>query len=91
MGHLLSGSPHVWFWLRLILSKNGRGRRLLHKDPLDRILVAPSMVESITLLIADPMVAQKAGTRRKAPCNGQPRTLVPVNGGAEYSPAVPGP
>jgi PIN domain nuclease of toxin-antitoxin system len=30
----------------------------LHKDPFDRILVAQSVVEGITLLTADPMVAQ---------------------------------
>src|ERR1700736_715698 len=30
----------------------------IHKDPLDRILIAQSMVEGITLLTADPLVAQ---------------------------------
>jgi PIN domain nuclease of toxin-antitoxin system len=30
----------------------------IHKDPFDRILVAQSMVEGITLLTADPLVAQ---------------------------------
>ena len=30
----------------------------IHKDPLDRLLVAQSMVEGITLLTADPLVAQ---------------------------------
>lgn len=30
----------------------------LHKDPFDRILVAQAMVEGITLLTADPLVAQ---------------------------------
>jgi PIN domain nuclease of toxin-antitoxin system len=30
----------------------------LHKDPFDRILVAQSIVEGITLLTADPVVAQ---------------------------------
>jgi PIN domain nuclease of toxin-antitoxin system len=30
----------------------------LHKDPFDRILVAQSMVEGITLLTSDPRVAQ---------------------------------
>ncbi len=30
----------------------------LHKDPFDRILVAQSVVEGITLLTADPLVAQ---------------------------------
>ncbi|TAL82954.1 MAG: type II toxin-antitoxin system VapC family toxin [Beijerinckiaceae bacterium] len=33
----------------------------LHKDPFDRILVAQSIVEGITLLTADPMVAQYPG------------------------------
>jgi PIN domain nuclease of toxin-antitoxin system len=31
---------------------------LLHRDPFDRILVAQSMVEGITLLTSDPRVAQ---------------------------------
>jgi PIN domain nuclease of toxin-antitoxin system len=30
----------------------------LHKDPFDRILIAQSIVEGITLLTADPIVAQ---------------------------------
>ncbi len=30
----------------------------LHKDPFDRILVAQSVVEGITLLTTDPLVAQ---------------------------------
>ena len=30
----------------------------LHKDPFDRILVAQSVVEGITLLTTDPMVVQ---------------------------------
>jgi PIN domain nuclease of toxin-antitoxin system len=30
----------------------------IHKDPFDRLLVAQSMVEGITLLTADPVVAQ---------------------------------
>jgi PIN domain nuclease of toxin-antitoxin system len=30
----------------------------LHKDPFDRILIAQSVVEGITLLTADPLVAQ---------------------------------
>ena len=33
----------------------------LHKDPFDRILVAQSIVEGITLLTADPVVAQYPG------------------------------
>ena len=31
---------------------------LLHRDPFDRILVAQSIVEGITLLTSDPLVAQ---------------------------------
>ena len=31
---------------------------LLHKDPFDRILVAQSVVEGITLLTTDPLMAQ---------------------------------
>lgn len=37
----------------------------LHKDPFDRILVAQSMVEGITLLTADPLVGQYPGPVRK--------------------------
>jgi PIN domain nuclease of toxin-antitoxin system len=33
----------------------------LHKDPFDRILVAQSIVEGITLLTSDPLVAQYPG------------------------------
>jgi PIN domain nuclease of toxin-antitoxin system len=33
----------------------------LHKDPFDRMLVAQSIVEGITLLTADPLVAQYPG------------------------------
>ncbi len=33
----------------------------LHKDPFDRILVAQAHVEGITLLTADPLVAQYPG------------------------------
>jgi PIN domain nuclease of toxin-antitoxin system len=37
----------------------------IHKDPFDRILVAQSIVEGITLLTADPVVAQYSGPIRK--------------------------
>ncbi len=37
----------------------------IHKDPFDRILVAQSMVEGITLLTADPVVAQYPGSVRR--------------------------
>jgi PIN domain nuclease of toxin-antitoxin system len=40
------------------------GLPLIHKDPFDRILVAQSMVEGITLLTADPIVAQYQGPIR---------------------------
>jgi PIN domain nuclease of toxin-antitoxin system len=33
----------------------------LHRDPFDRMLVAQSIVEGITLLTADPLVAQYPG------------------------------
>ncbi len=33
----------------------------IHKDPFDRILVAQAMVEGITLLTSDPLVAQYPG------------------------------
>ncbi|MCU1233297.1 MAG: twitching motility protein PilT [Candidatus Solibacter sp.] len=34
------------------------GLPTIHKDPFDRLLVAQSMVEGITLLTSDPLVAQ---------------------------------
>ena len=37
----------------------------LHKDPFDRMLVAQAMVEGITLLTADEVVAQYPGPIRK--------------------------
>lgn len=37
----------------------------IHKDPFDRLLIAQSMVEGITLLTADDMVAQYPGPVRK--------------------------
>lgn len=37
----------------------------LHKDPFDRILVAQAMVDGITLLTADPLVAQYPGPVRR--------------------------
>ena len=37
----------------------------LHKDPFDRLLVAQSMVEGITLLTNDPLVAQYPAPVRK--------------------------
>lgn len=37
----------------------------LHKDPFDRILVAQASVEGITLLTADPQVAQYPGPIRR--------------------------
>jgi PIN domain nuclease of toxin-antitoxin system len=37
----------------------------IRKDPFDRILVAQSMVEGITLLTADPLVAQYPGPVRR--------------------------
>jgi PIN domain nuclease of toxin-antitoxin system len=37
----------------------------LHKDPFDRILVAQSMVEGVTLLTADPQLVKYPGTIRK--------------------------
>ncbi len=38
---------------------------LLHRDPFDRILIAQAMVEGITLLTADPLVAQYPGPIRR--------------------------
>ena len=37
----------------------------IHKDPFDRILIAQAMVEGITLLTADEIVAQYSGPIRK--------------------------
>ena len=37
----------------------------IHKDPVDRMLVAQSAVEGILLLTADPVVAQYPGPVRK--------------------------
>ena len=37
----------------------------IHRDPFDRILIAQSMVEGITLLTADPLVAQYPAPIRK--------------------------
>ena len=37
----------------------------LHKDPFDRLLVAQSMVESVTLLTSDPLLAQYPGPIRR--------------------------
>jgi len=33
----------------------------IHKDPFDRILIAQAMVEGVTLLTADPVIAQYPG------------------------------
>ena len=41
------------------------GLPALHKDPFDRILIAQALVEGITLLTADPLVAQYAGPVRR--------------------------
>lgn len=40
------------------------GLSAIHKDPFDRMLVAQSVVEDITLLTADPLVAQYPGVQR---------------------------
>lgn len=37
----------------------------IHKDPFDRILIAQAMVEGITLLTADPLIAKYPGPIRK--------------------------
>jgi PIN domain nuclease of toxin-antitoxin system len=37
----------------------------IHKDPFDRLLIAQAMVEGITLLTADPVIARYPGTIRK--------------------------
>jgi PIN domain nuclease of toxin-antitoxin system len=55
-GELLIGSDHA-------VAIDALPR--LHKDPFDRILVAQAIVEGITLLTADPLVAQYAGPIRR--------------------------
>ena len=37
----------------------------IHKDPFDRMLIAQSMVESVTLLTSDPLMAKYPGSIRK--------------------------
>jgi PIN domain nuclease of toxin-antitoxin system len=37
----------------------------IHKDPFDRILIAQAMVEGITLLTPDPVIAKYPGPIRK--------------------------
>ncbi len=37
----------------------------IHKDPFDRILVAQAMVEGITLLTVDPLIARYVGPVRR--------------------------
>jgi PIN domain nuclease of toxin-antitoxin system len=37
----------------------------IHKDPFDRLLIAQAMVEGITLLTADPVIARYPGPIRK--------------------------
>jgi PIN domain nuclease of toxin-antitoxin system len=37
----------------------------IHKDPFDRILIAQAMVEGITLLTTDPVIAKYPGPIRK--------------------------
>jgi PIN domain nuclease of toxin-antitoxin system len=37
----------------------------IHKDPFDRILIAQAMVEGITLLTADPVIAKYPGPIRR--------------------------
>ena len=37
----------------------------LHKDPFDRMLIAQAMVESVTLLTADPQLARYPGPIRR--------------------------
>jgi PIN domain nuclease of toxin-antitoxin system len=41
------------------------GLPLIHRDPFDRILIAQSMVEGITLLTSDPLIAQYPAPTRK--------------------------
>ena len=54
-GELLIGSEHVVAIEHL---------PPLHKDPFDRVLVAQASVEGITLLTADPLIAQYPGPIR---------------------------
>lgn len=38
---------------------------LIHRDPFDRLLVAQALVEGVTLLTADPLLAQYPGPVRR--------------------------
>jgi PIN domain nuclease of toxin-antitoxin system len=38
---------------------------LLHKDPFDRLLIAQGIVEGITLITADPIVARYPGPMQR--------------------------
>jgi PIN domain nuclease of toxin-antitoxin system len=41
------------------------GLPTIHKDPFDRLLIAQALVEGITLLTADPVIARYPGPIRK--------------------------
>jgi PIN domain nuclease of toxin-antitoxin system len=71
--------PHDPREMRKLLIENGYGELTIesrhvvmvdsmppiHKDPFDRILIAQAMVEGITLLTADPVIAKYPGPIRK--------------------------
>jgi PIN domain nuclease of toxin-antitoxin system len=38
---------------------------MIHKDPFDRLLIAQALIEGVTLLTSDPLVAQYPGAIRK--------------------------
>jgi PIN domain nuclease of toxin-antitoxin system len=71
--------PHDPREMRKLLIENGYGELTIesrhvvmvdsmpaiHKDPFDRILIAQAMVEGITLLTADPVIAKYSGPIRK--------------------------
>jgi PIN domain nuclease of toxin-antitoxin system len=71
--------PHDPREMRKLLIENGYGELTIesrhvvmvdsmppiHKDPFDRILIAQAMVEGITLLTSDPVIAKYPGPIRK--------------------------
>ena len=76
-GNLIVGDPEVW-WRDVLKELAAVPLHLLphhvdsvstlpsiHKDPFDRILIAQAMVEGITLLTADPVIAKYPGPIRK--------------------------
>ncbi len=56
---------HPQLWAAGRPRPDARALPAIHKDPFDRILVAQAIVESVTLLTADAIVARYPGPVRK--------------------------